>query len=214
MRAVAEGSARRVFARGRRARRERYDAERNAAAVTRYSVRQAGDWVHVTATVNVAGCWLHWFIDGRWHGRSRRTTRPVYCPPGRTVDIRVRACRYQDVDWRLLRGPLPQGLRTIEWQASADAGTGDYLVQASDDGGATWSDQAVIRHDGRWRYLHTVGPLADDTVWTVRVVPRLVTGETGTAITVLSERVVRPPDPMALTAAFDAGTGLVTVDEA
>ena len=212
LRNVAEGSVRPVwFGWRRRHRRDVVDLERAAAAVTRYTVRQAGDWVHVTADVNAPRAWVHWFVDGRWHGRTRRAVRAFYCPPGRTIEIRAVACRYRDADGKLLRGALPQGIRTIEWLTSTDAGTADYRVQISDDGGATWTGVATVQHDGRWRYLYTVGPLTDDTVWQVRVTPRLATGEEGTPTTVLNERIVRPPDPVDVTASYDGGSGQVTL---
>lgn len=211
IRAVGVNAARPTFGRRRRALRERYDDERNAAAITRYVQRQAGDWVRVTATLSVAGAWVHWFVNGKWHGRTRLAARSFYAPPGVALDIRAVACRYAGVDWRELRGALPQGLRTVEWVGSTDVGAADYAVQTSSDGGSTWSTVAVIPHDGRYRYVHAVGPLADDTVWRVQIVPRLATGETGTAISVLNERIVRPPDPISYGVSYDGGTHQVTV---
>lgn len=210
IRAVESGAARAVWFGWRRRRRERYDLDRHAAAVLRYETRQAGDFVHVTVTLSAPGAWVHWFVDGAWHGRTRRAAQAFYAPPGRPLDIRASACRYRDVDWRELRGALPLGLRTIEWTASSDAGTADYAVQAS-DGGSTWSTVTIVRHDGRWRYQVSVGPLDDDTVYDIQVVPRLRTGEEGTAVAALSERIVRAPNPVDYDATFDSGSGQVTV---
>jgi len=102
---------------------------------------------------------------------------------------------------------FPAGI-TLAWY-SVGGGVAQYRIDKYIDG--QWVEQATV--SDAWYQVWRSGTLADDTDHQYRIVPIGTNGNEGTAVEYIA-LVVRNPDPPAVTMAYDAGDGTVTIDEA
>jgi len=137
----------------------------------------------------------HWWVDGKYAGRSLAGTRTFRCPPGRTISVFAKPVRYN----RSYRGgerdiaPL-FGLVELQWVPSTDS-VDHYLVQYRIQGAGSWTTARRVAADGRWPYSARLPQLADSTTYEFQVVAVDAAGNQGTALDLGTRVIVRWPDP-------------------
>lgn len=187
---------------------DRYCQDRVRPKVATRAMRQDKDALIVTATATESGAYFHFWVGGIYSVTNKSGVIRAHIEKGasRIVDIR---CGRRPRPY----GPEPRHSAThrrIQWQRPATATVDHYLVQ-SNTGGAGWVTLRKVPGRGRWRFDMRFGPLADDATVQFRVVPVDALGNSGTALTLESRRVVRVPDPPSVATSYDAGTDKVTI---
>lgn len=98
---------------------------------------------------------------------------------------------------------------TLSWDASPN--TKEYRIEKWD--GFAWVTFDRMRETGEKSYIYRTATLADDTVYSFRVVPVGMNGNDGTPAVFRNLKMIRHPDPPNVAYAFNAGPGTVTITE-
>ena len=182
-------------------------------AITSLTYNVVGDMVEVVATSDLGDPWFYWYSNGAYVGRTSEGRRWF----GRRFDqaLRIGVLDSESESFDPIAN-APDGFpptRTLEWIRSTDADTAEYLIEEQIDGG-DWEELARVRmQPGQWRYTYETDALADGSSYAWRVTPIDTVGNSGTAVTIAAETIVRRPDPPDIAVSLGAGP-LVTYSEA
>ncbi|HRS28490.1 MAG: hypothetical protein KBG29_15250 [Pseudomonadales bacterium] len=196
------------------ARGDRRDSQLPPGQLLTRTVSQEGAWARVTCTTNLTGpVYWHWWEDGRYVGSTPDGVRLLHAPARGQLNLRVRPVRWRSYDGRRVAVPAYDGRVTVEWLRSPGGQVERYLVQARPAGG-DWQTLAKVRATGAWSQRCVTPPLADDTVYELRVVVVARDGSQGVALNLGSFHNVRYPDQVAPDISWDPATGRFTFAEA
>ena len=175
-----------------------------------YSIKRIQNLLIVTATVGMTEPYWHWFVDGSWRGMNRSGVFTVVIRDGEQSE--VLAVPTTDPAWDYIAN-APRSfpaVRTIWFNEAPDSDVSYYLVQqatGASPGAYSTIDAGKIWHrEGTWQYHAETRRLTDLTWYWFKVVPYDRAGNAGTAITFVSEYIVRKPDAPTYTSSFSGGT--------
>jgi hypothetical protein len=186
--------------------------------ITSLTSRRSGNATVVTAVSDLVPgvdeqLLYHWYVDGVYLGLTSGGSRAFAPEAGEQVRVDV----VDSVDAAFdADDENPGGAparRLLWWVRSIDSDIDHYRVEQQADGGA-WSLLGMVPHVATaWEYSFLTPRLDDLTEYAWRIVPVDAAGNTGTAIDLGSEDVVRTPDAPSFTAAYNAVGETVTIDE-
>lgn len=184
-------------------------------AIISYSAVRIGGTTCVTALSDLTGTiFWHWYLNGAFVDTTQTNRKCFVLAEGEQA--RIAAVDTNDPAFDPLANPPAgwPGRRTIYWIRSIDGDVGTYRIEEN-RAAAGWVTLATVLHDPeRWQYTFTT-PVLDDLIsYEWRVLPVDLAGNTGTALTLDAETVVRQPDAPDWTLTYDAGTDRVTFAEA
>ena len=187
--------------------------------ITAYQHRRIGALTQVTVTSDLtpgagAVIYYHWYLGGRYVGRTTSPTKTFMPDCGEQVRVVVNDTTDADYDYV---GNAPAGYpgrRQLHWVPSLTGEPYAYAIAMQRDGG-DWVEIGRVLHDpDRWACSHVSPQLVDLGEYVFRVTPVDKAGNDGTAISLGSETIVRTPDAPDFDVAFDPGTLKVTFSEA
>ena len=169
------GSSSNVLVARRLARRisrgDQYESTRTAGLIASRVVSRCGETCRIAVTTNLpAGRrYVHWYVNGRYHGMTRSLARVFRVPPGRQINVVTRITRYRSYQGG---DHSPEGLSgeiRLEWIRSGDPNIHSYLAQYRPSGGS-WTTFRKVRDTGAWSFSAITPQLDDDTSYEFRVV--------------------------------------------
>jgi hypothetical protein len=186
--------------------------------ITAYDIRRLGPLtiqVSVTSDLGGSPIYYHWYVDGRYDGKSLTNVRQFTLQAGEQADVICQDTTSTSYD------PIanaPDGFparKTLWWLASAASDVELYAIEQQKDGG-DWEEIGRVRDTGAWEYRFLTPPLDDLSTYRFRVKPYDAAGNAGTtlALDAAAETIVRKPDAPDFDISFDEGTAKITFSEA
>ena len=190
----------------------RYNDRHMPGAVVSTRARFANDQGITQITTNLRRKPIyHWYIDGEYAGSSSSNRYRFRLPAASQAHITCHPVRFPSWNGADYQRPEFVGRVTLSWTRSTDATIANYKAQYRISGGGSWTTFAQIKADGRWEYRSRTPVLNDDTVYDFQVVAVNTSGTEGTPLSLGSQRVVRVPDVIAISAAYNSGPQTITV---